>query len=207
MGLTALEEALRSFLDDGLTHLGAGGAALLEQARVEASGCTACKLCRTRQSVVFGQGNPLAALMLVGEGPGADEDRLGRPFVGQAGRLLDELLAERGLDRRSVYIANVVKCRPPRNRDPEPDEIAACRVHLERQMAIIRPRVVVCLGKVAAHVVLDTEEPISRLRGEVIPRDGRLVIPTFHPAYLLRTPGDRPKLASDLARALQCLRS
>jgi len=206
MSLTSLEEALRSWLDDGLAQLGAGGAPLLEQARLEASDCTACKLCRTRHSVVFGEGNPLAALMLVGEGPGADEDRLGRPFVGQAGRLLDELLAEQGLDRRAVYIANVVKCRPPRNRDPEPDEIAACRVHLERQLAIIRPRVVVCLGKVAAHVVLDTEEPISRLRGEVIPRDGRLVIPTFHPAYLLRTPGDRPKLASDLARALECLR-
>lgn len=180
----------------------------LQVLRDEALGCTACKLAEQgRTQVVFGTGDPDADLMFVGEGPGAEEDRQGLPFVGRSGQLLDQLLLEEmGLTRDRVYIANVVKCRPPGNRDPQPDEIETCRPWLERQIELIRPVVVVTLGKFAAQLLLGTTEGISRLRGRAHPfRDG-VLIPTFHPAYALRGGGEPlAKMRADLVRAKQVL--
>jgi DNA polymerase len=178
-------------------------ASALELVAEEALGCTACKLCAGRTNVVFGMGAPDARLMFVGEGPGAEEDKQGLPFVGRSGKLLDQLLLEElGLTRDVCYIANVVKCRPPGNRDPEPDEIAACRPFLERQVDLIRPAVIVTLGKFAAQVLLDTKEGISTLRGREHSYRTGVLIPTFHPAYVLRG-GAEPmaKMRADLIRA------
>jgi uracil-DNA glycosylase family 4 len=169
----------------------------------EARGCTLCSLAHGRTNVVFGMGNPDADLMFVGEGPGADEDRQGLPFVGRSGRLLDQLMMEEmGVTRDSCYIGNVVKCRPPGNRDPLPDEIATCRPYLERQLDIIDPRVVVTLGNFASKLLLGTNEGITRLRGRAFPfRDGVLV-PTFHPAAVLRSGGEQlAQMRADLVRA------
>ncbi len=152
----------------------------------EATGCTECRLCRDRRSVVFGSGRPDAELMLIGEGPGAEEDRQGLPFVGPAGALLTKILAAIGLERGEVYIANMVKCRPPQNRDPAPDEVAACRRYLDRQIELVRPRVIVGLGRVAAQALLGTSESLGQLRGrwhEVRRVPARV---TYHPAALLR---------------------
>lgn len=169
----------------------------------EAAGCTKCALCESRTQVVFGTGSEEARLMFVGEGPGAEEDRRGLPFVGRSGKLLDKLILEElGLTRDVCYIANVVKCRPPGNRDPEPDEIAACRPYLERQIELIAPRVVVTLGRFAAQELLQTSEGINRLRGRVHPFRTGVLIPTYHPAYVLRG-GAEPmaKMRADLVRA------
>jgi DNA polymerase len=162
--------------------------------RTDALACTKCPLAETRTQVVFGSGDPHAALMFVGEGPGAEEDRQGLPFVGRAGRLLTRLIADVGLTRDDVYIANVVKCRPPGNRDPEPLEIAACRPYLEAQLGFVAPRVVVTLGNFATKLLLDTKEGITRLRGREFPYgDGGpgspVVVPTLHPAAVLRGGG------------------
>jgi uracil-DNA glycosylase len=154
--------------------------------------CTACKLAPSRQNVVFGEGHPDARLMLIGEGPGAEEDRTGRPFVGQAGQLLDQILAAVGLSREVVYIGNVVKCRPPQNRNPEPDEIAACESWLLEQIRLVRPQILVTLGNIPTQWALETSLGITKTRGTwaefkklsaPIP-----VLPIFHPAYLLRNP-------------------
>lgn len=169
-----------------------------------AEGCTRCPLAGGRNTVVFGTGNPDADLMLVGEGPGAEEDRQGLPFVGRSGKLLDELLAQEvGLDRSAVYIANVVKCRPPENRDPEPAEIAACRPYLERQVELVAPRVLVTLGNFATKVLLNTREGITKLRGQRYAwGDGVVLVPTYHPAALLRGGSERvAETRSDLVRA------
>lgn len=154
--------------------------------------CTACKLAATRQNVVFGEGDPNARLMLIGEGPGAEEDRTGRPFVGQAGQLLDQILATVGLSRDIVYIANMVKCRPPGNRNPEPDEIAQCEHWLLEQLKIVRPQLLVTLGNVPTQWALGTKIGITKTRGQwaeckklSLPIR---VMPIFHPAYLLRNP-------------------
>lgn len=164
--------------------------------------------------MVFGEGDPHAALMVVGEGPGREEDLQGRPFVGRSGQLLDRLLAEEmGLARGDVYIANVVKCRPPNNRDPLPDEIASCRPYLDQQLALIKPRVVLTLGNFATRVILDTNEGITRLRGRVypLPRPGgagekAAVVPTFHPAAALRGGGEVvAKMRADIVRARRSL--
>ncbi|MEE8524165.1 MAG: uracil-DNA glycosylase [Thermoanaerobaculia bacterium] len=155
----------------------------------EASTCTACRLCRGRTQVVFGSGNPEADLMLIGEGPGAEEDRQGLPFVGPAGALLTKILAAIGQDRDRVYIANVVKCRPPGNRDPEPDEVAACRPFLERQIALVKPRVIVALGRVAAQCLLRSGDSLGRLRGRWHEVAGVPARATYHPAALLRNAG------------------
>lgn len=153
--------------------------------------CRACSL-RTRcRQVVFGEGNPSAVVMFVGEAPGAEEDRLGRPFVGPAGKLLDRLLAFAGFSRAEVYITNVVKCRPPGNRLPRPQETAACRPYLLEQIRLIRPRIIVCLGALAAQALVDPGARITRVRGRWFERDGVRVLPTFHPAAVLR---DRTKL-------------
>ncbi len=152
----------------------------------EASGCTGCRLCRDRRSVVFGSGHPDAELMLIGEGPGAEEDRQGLPFVGPAGALLTKILAAIGLERDQVYIANMVKCRPPRNRDPAPDEVAACGRFLAGQIDLVKPRVIVALGRVAAQALLGTTESLGRLRGRWHEVRGVATRVTYHPAALLR---------------------
>ena len=158
--------------------------------RVAALACTRCPLAATRTNVVFGTGDEHAQLMFVGEGPGADEDRTGEPFVGRAGKLLTSLIEGIGLTRADVYIANVVKCRPPANRDPLPIEIESCRPFLEAQLAFIQPKVVVTLGNFATKLLLDTKVGITKLRGERHPfRDGSVVIPVLHPSAVLRNGG------------------
>jgi uracil-DNA glycosylase len=184
----------------------------LVELRELALGCTRCPLSAGRTQVVFGEGDPNAGVMVVGEGPGREEDLQGRPFVGRSGQLLDKLLLEEaGLERRQVYIANVVKCRPPNNRDPEPDEIAACRPYLDQQVALIRPTVVVTLGNFATRALLATSEGITRLRGRTHPwpgGPGPVVVPTFHPAAALRGGGEVvAKMRADFVRARQTLDS
>ncbi len=162
----------------------------LEDVEREASTCVRCRLSAGRTQVVFGDGDPAARVMFIGEGPGFHEDRQGRPFVGPAGHLLDRLLGEIGLRREDVYIANVVKCRPPANRDPRPDEIEACAPYLRRQVDLVDPVVIVTLGNFATRFVLDRPASISRIRGQRFPWNGRTVLPTFHPAAVLHGGGD-----------------
>lgn len=163
--------------------------------------CTRCKLCELgRRQVVFGVGNPKARLMFVGEAPGEDEDRQGEPFVGRAGQLLTKIIEAIDLSRDQVYIANVIKCRPPGNRNPEPDEVSACEPFLFQQIAIIQPRVIVALGKFAAQCLLRTTEPITRLRGREFEYRGATLIPTFHPAYLLRNPSSKREVWEDMKK-------
>jgi DNA polymerase len=170
--------------------------------------CTRCKLCETRTQTVFGVGPHTAPLMVVGEGPGADEDAQGEPFVGRAGKLLDEMLKAIGRSRRdNVFIANVVKCRPPGNRDPQPDEAEACRPYLETQIRLLRPRLIVALGRVAAQRLLQTDEALARLRGPLHhygPERTPLFI-TYHPAYLLRSPREKAKSWEDLKKVARFL--
>jgi DNA polymerase len=161
--------------------------------------CQRCKLAGGRTTLVFGVGNPTAALMFVGEGPGRDEDLQGEPFVGRAGQLLTEIITKgMKMRRQDVYIANVIKCRPPENRNPEPDEIAACLPFLARQIDLVQPRVIVALGTFAAQTLLDVKTPITRLRGVWQDYRGVKVMPTFHPAYLLRNPGDKRLVWADI---------
>jgi DNA polymerase len=164
--------------------------------------CTRCKLHGLgRRQVVFGVGNPHAQLMFVGEAPGADEDVQGEPFVGRAGQLLTKIIEAIDLKRSDVYIANVIKCRPPGNRNPEPDEVATCQPFLFRQIDMIRPRVIVALGTFAAHALLGTDAPISKLRGQVMDfRGGSRLIPTFHPAFLLRSPDRKRDVWEDMKK-------
>ncbi len=152
-------------------------------------GCRLCRLCEGRSTIVFGTGNPRAELVVIGEGPGADEDAQGKPFVGRAGQLLTRMLESVQLSRDEVYITNTVKCRPPGNRNPEADELEACAPVLAAQLAVIRPKVVLALGSVAAQALLRTREAIGKLRGRVHPFGSAVLIPTFHPAFLLRNPG------------------
>ncbi len=163
----------------------------LEQVAAEAATCTRCDLHRSRTQVVFGQGDPHADLMFVGEAPGFHEDRQGLPFVGPSGQLLNRLLGDIGLRREDVYICNVVKSRPPRNRDPQPEEIAACRPWLDAQIRLVDPKVVVTLGNFAAKTLLETTTGITRLRGRTFPFQGRVLLPTFHPAAALHAEGRR----------------
>jgi DNA polymerase len=158
----------------------------LNELKTAALGCTACRLAEGRLNVVFGDGNPLADVVFVGEAPGAREDEQGLPFVGPSGKLLEQLLGEIGLRREDVYIANVVKCRPPKNRDPRPDEIDACKGYLREQLTLIDPKVVVTLGNFSSKLLLNTETGITRLRGTAYEWWGRYLVPTFHPAAALR---------------------
>jgi DNA polymerase len=178
------------------------GTQSLPALRVHIGDCTRCKLhALGRRQVVFGVGNPQAELMFVGEAPGADEDRLGEPFVGRAGQLLTKIIEAIGLKRDDVYIANVIKCRPPENRNPEPDEVATCEPFLTRQIDLIHPRVIVALGTFAAHALLKTDAPISRLRGRVHDfRGGSKLVPTFHPAFLLRSPDRKRDVWEDMKK-------
>ncbi|MFP4614640.1 MAG: uracil-DNA glycosylase [Thiohalospira sp.] len=179
----------------------AGGDALVAL-REEVAGCTACSLHETRTQTVFGVGDPRARVMFVGEAPGGEEDRRGEPFVGRAGQLLDAMLAalDLDLDRKEggVFIANVLKCRPPNNRDPKPEEVAQCAGYLRRQIELVQPRVLVALGRVAAQQLLDSQQPLARLRGEEHHFHETPVLVTYHPAYLLRNPADKAKAWEDL---------
>jgi DNA polymerase len=161
-------------------------------------GCERCRLCERRNTIVFGEGDPDARLMFIGEGPGSEEDRSGRPFVGQAGRLLDAMIFALGFSRGEVYIGNVVKCRPPGNRDPQQDEMAACSGFLERQIDLIGPRVIVTLGRIATQHLLESSRPMGALRGRWASFRGTPVLPMFHPAYLLRTPLAKRQAWADL---------
>jgi DNA polymerase len=163
----------------------------LETIRVQLGECTRCRLSQTRTSIVFGEGNPEAMLMFIGEGPGAEEDIEGRPFVGKAGRLLSRMIKAMGLDRSQVYIANIVKCRPPENRDPHPVEIDTCFPFLVAQIESVRPEIIVALGRIATGVLLRTKEPIGKLRGAFHNWNGIAVMPTYHPSFLLRQEVDR----------------
>ena len=171
----------------------------LAEAALAASTCTKCRLSGGRTQVVYGTGSPTADLMFIGEGPGFHEDKQGEPFVGAAGQLLNTMLAEQGIAREDVYIANVIKCRPPGNRDPLPDEIDACKPWLEEQLRLIRPGVVVTLGNFATRFVLQQQTSISKVRGQRFRIDGRIVIPTFHPAAILHGGG----MASKQMQALR----
>jgi uracil-DNA glycosylase len=198
--LRALGDSLRYYRDMGLTELSlssdylASPADRLRRQEADLQGCQRCKLCGGRSTIVFGTGNAQADLAVIGEGPGADEDQQGKPFVGRAGQLLTRMLESIQINRETdAYILNVVKCRPPGNRNPEPDEIEACRPFLAAQLAAIQPRVVLALGSVATQALLRTKEPIGKLRGRVHPWGSALLIPTFHPAFLLRNPGPEYK--------------
>ena len=177
----------------------------LERLRLSAENCMECPLSRTRKRVVFGEGNPRAALMFIGEGPGAVEDETGRPFVGPAGELLTRIIGAMGLSRQDVYIANIVKCRPPGNRDPHPDEVAACIGYLHAQIHGIRPKVIVALGRVATRTLLQDETPISRLRGIFRDYRGITMMPTYHPSYLLQNPSKKRDVWEDIKKVMDVL--
>jgi len=171
----------------------------LEDLRANIGDCQRCKLCAGRTNIVFGVGNPRAKLMFVGEGPGRDEDLKGEPFVGRAGQLLTDIITKgMGLKREDVYICNVVKCRPPENRNPEPDEVAACEPFLKKQIDIVRPKIIVGLGKFAVQTLLNSKVAISKLRGNWASYHGIKLMPTFHPAYLLRNPADKKLVWEDI---------
>ena len=167
--------------------------------------CTRCKLHSTRHKIVFGDGNPKAELVFVGEGPGADEDAQGLPFVGRAGKLLTQMIEAMGLQRKDVYICNVVKCRPPENRQPEEDEVSTCSPFLLRQIDTIAPKVIVCLGAVATKTLLQTNRGISQFRGEWLEFRGRKLLATYHPAYLLRNPPAKSEVWKDLQKVMAVL--
>jgi uracil-DNA glycosylase len=184
----------------GVAALDLGAVPSLEVLRDLALPCTRCRLAASRTQVVFGEGDPAADLVVVGEAPGAEEDRTGRPFVGRAGKLLDLLLASIGFPREAVYICNVLKCRPPANRNPEPAEVQACSPYLLRQIELVRPRVILACGAFAAQTLLDTSVPIGRLRGGSHTYGGVPLVPTYHPAALLRNPGWIRPVWEDLQR-------
>ncbi|MSP40514.1 MAG: uracil-DNA glycosylase [Deltaproteobacteria bacterium] len=176
----------------------------LEELRAAIGDCRLCKLCAGRTNLVFGVGNPNAKLMFVGEGPGRDEDLKGEPFVGRAGQLLTDIITKgMGLKREDVYICNVVKCRPPENRNPEPDEVAACEPFLKKQIDLVRPAVIVGLGKFAVQTLLQSTVTISKLRGNWHSYHGIKLMPTFHPAYLLRNPADKKLVWEDIKQVIK----
>lgn len=177
----------------------------LDEIRAEIGDCRRCKLSKGRKNIVFGVGNPKARLMFIGEGPGADEDMQGIPFVGRAGQLLTKIIAAMGFRREDVYIANIVKCRPPGNRNPEPDEVATCIPFLIKQVKAIRPEVIVCLGSVATQNLLGTEEKITKLRGNFTEWQGIPVMPTYHPAFLLRNPNMKKPVWEDMQKVMNLL--
>lgn len=177
----------------------------MEAIRGELGDCQRCKLHRTRRSIVFGEGNIHARLMLIGEGPGNDEDVQGRPFVGKAGQLLTKILQSIGVDREEVYIANIIKCRPPQNRNPEPDEIESCYPFLFKQIQAIRPRIICALGTFSAQTLLRTDVKITALRGKAYDFSGIQLFPTYHPAYLLRNPEKKREVWEDMKQIAKVL--
>src|SRR5499425_1523921 len=192
----AVADTLRHHRDLGLTEIAVSmpeppdpSKALVEQEQAR-QGCRLCKLCDSRKTIVFGSGSPKAKLVVIGEGPGEEEDKQGKPFVGRAGQLLTKMLASVGFDReRDCYICNVVKCHPERNRNPEPDEVAACNPFLMAQLDAVQPAVILALGNFAAQTLLGTREGITKLRGKLYEYRDSVLVPTFHPAFLLRNPG------------------
>ena len=213
---TEMAERIRWYQESGMDifcveqgiHIGTPLQILtLSELREEIGDCRRCKLCEERTQIVFGSGDTHASLMFVGEAPGEEEDVQGVPFVGRAGQLLTKMIQAMGLTREAVYIANIVKCRPPNNRNPEPDEIAACSPFLRKQIQAIRPKVICCLGAFAAHTLLATTERISDLRGKFFDYEGSKLIPTFHPAYLLRNPSAKKVVWEDLQQIMTMLNS
>ena len=190
----SLFEAMNKVADDSLLKI-----------RADLGDCTRCKLHRGRTTLVFGDGNPKAELVFVGEGPGRDEDEQGLPFVGRAGKLLTQMIEAMGLQRKDVYICNVVKCRPPENRTPEKEEVDTCSPFLLRQIDAIAPKVIVCLGSVAAQTLLETNRGISHFRGEWLEFRGRKLMATYHPAYLLRNPSAKSEVWKDLQKVMAVL--
>jgi uracil-DNA glycosylase len=178
----------------------------LEEVNESLKGCTLCRLSATRKHIVFGEGNPDARIMFIGEGPGAVEDDTGRPFVGPAGQLLTDIIVKgMGLNREEVYIANIVKCRPPGNRNPLPDEVENCIGYLKRQIALIKPEVIITLGAVSTHNLLGVTTPISRMRGNFTNYMGITVMPTFHPSYLLQNPSKKRETWEDIKKVMDML--
>ncbi|MBN1946475.1 MAG: uracil-DNA glycosylase [Bradymonadales bacterium] len=175
---------------------------LLHLVQEDLGDCRRCKLSEGRNHIVFGEGDPQARLVFVGEAPGGEEDRKGRPFVGSAGQLLTKMIGAMGLHRDQVYICNVIKCRPPNNRDPEMDEVVACEPFLIRQLEVIRPEVIIAMGRVAAQTLLRVKTPITRLRGRWTRYHGIRLMPTFHPAYLLRNPQAKREVWADLKQVM-----
>ena len=169
--------------------------------REAVSTCSRCRLHESRTQTVFGVGNPAADWMIIGEAPGAEEDRRGEPFVGRAGKLLDEMLRAVGQDRETAFIANILKCRPPNNRDPKPDESNECRAYLERQIELVQPRIILAVGRIAAQLLLGTDAPVGRLRGRQHQLGETPLVVTYHPAYLLRSPAQKRKAWDDLCLA------
>ncbi len=178
-----------------------------EELEEEIKDCNKCKLCNKRRNIVFGTGNKEAELMLIGEGPGADEDIQGIPFVGKAGQLMNKAFIGLGIEREEVYIANIVKCRPPNNRDPEPDEVAACINYLRNQVMLVKPKVIVLLGRIALTNILGDEYRITASRGKIIEKKGITYIPTWHPAALLRDETKKIDFWNDLKLALSVLKN
>jgi DNA polymerase len=178
----------------------------LDEIRADLGDCRRCPLCRDRKHIVFGVGNPHARVVFVGEAPGREEDEKGEPFVGEAGRLLDRILFAMGLAREDVYICNVEKCRPPGNRDPLPAEISACEPFLKRQLAAIEPEMIVTLGRFAAQTLLNDQTAISRLRGKWHRYQGIPLLPTYHPAFLLRNPAAKREVWEDMKQVIKRLR-
>jgi uracil-DNA glycosylase len=214
----ALRNELTLLRDLGFTHLDipkkpaattvsdsvedSNGKTILADLEAIATVCEKCKLSKTRTQVVYGVGNPNADLMFIGEAPGRDEDLKGEPFVGRAGQLLTDIIKAMKLTRDDVYIANVIKCRPPENRNPEPDELEACRPFIRRQIELIKPRVIVTLGKFALQSLLEKSYSITAVRGQWLEYDGIKVMPTFHPAYLLRTPAAKKEVWQDMKKVM-----
>ncbi len=193
-------------LTSAVVAMHAGGETL-EDVRNDLGDCRRCGLAAARTQLVFGVGNPNARLLLVGEAPGREEDLQGEPFVGEAGRLLDRILLAMKMQREEVYICNVLKCRPPNNRDPLPEEVATCEVFLARQVAAVKPQVIVALGRFAVQSLLQTKTPISRLRGEWQSYQGVPLMPTYHPAYLLRNPEGKRDVWEDMKEVLRLMNS
>ena len=193
----ALSEASKAILEQWGNE---SASETLEMIQKDLGDCRRCQLHAGRKHVVFGDGNPRARLVLVGEGPGYEEDAMGLPFVGKAGQLLTKILKAIDLTREEVYICNIIKCRPPGNRDPEPDEIAACLPFLRRQIRAIRPKFICALGAFAAQTLLQTDTPISRLRGDFHAYEGIRVLPTYHPAFLLRNPDKKRHVWEDVKK-------
>jgi DNA polymerase len=173
-----------------------------EALRATVAGCTRCELCKSRTQTVFGVGNRAADWMVIGEAPGAEEDRRGEPFIGRAGKLLDEMLRAIGQSRDTVFIANILKCRPPHNRDPELDEMAQCRAYLERQIALVQPRIILAVGRIAAQSLLGRSDALGRLRNQTYEHNGIPLVATYHPAYLLRSPSHKRQAWQDLCLAI-----
>jgi DNA polymerase len=204
MGIEALpaaEEKVEEIIPREASALGP----TLEEIRKELGDCKRCKLHRTRRTIVFGEGNKKAKLMFIGEGPGYDEDVQGRPFVGKAGQLLTKIIQSIHLEREEVYIANIIKCRPPQNRNPEPDEIKSCSPFLMKQIQAIQPKIICALGTFAAQTLLRTDAKITSLRGKMFDLQGIKVLPTYHPAFLLRNPDKKREVWEDMKQIAEWL--